>query len=35
VMRAVMHEQINESGFRMAWQKLRRLALVSSATHLH
>jgi hypothetical protein len=27
--------QHNESGFRMAWKKLRRLALVSSATHSH
>src|SRR3982074_3296790 len=30
--RAAKH---NEGGFRMAWGKLRRLALVSSASHSH
>src|SRR5467141_3179771 len=30
--RAARH---NEGGFRMAWGKLRRLALVSSASHSH
>jgi hypothetical protein len=27
--------EYNESGFRMAWKKLRRLALVGSAAHSH
>ena len=29
------HHRHNESGFRMAWEKLRRLAFVSSAAHSH